>query len=158
MGGHLNNMKAFVQDKFLNKKECKELIKLYESNPTPQRFNTTYPMFLTIGQLPKLEDKINKIGMQINKSVIDWFQIVKWPASHPGKQLHFDQTSSDTILSSILYLNSDFEGGHTYFEDGTSIAPKTGRIIFFDGNYYYHGVSSINNKDRYTLAAWYKKQ
>ena len=56
-----------------------------------------------------------------------------------------------------MYLNSDFEGGHTYFTDGTSIAPKAGRIVFFDGKYHYHGVSPIYN-NRYTIAAWYKKQ
>lgn len=156
MGGHLNNMKAFVQDKFLNKKECKELIKLYESNPTPQRFNTTYPMFLTIGQLPKLEDKINKIGMQINKSVIDWFQIVKWPYPNTGKEIHKDTASNKTTLSSIIYLNDNYTGGHTFFEDGTSFAPVTGRAIFFDGNYYPHGVSSSDKKDRYTVATWMK--
>ena len=147
-----------MEDDFLNKKECKTLINFYKSKPLPKEFYGTYPRALDHNFNNKLLNKINNLSISLNQSIIDWFQIVKWPASHPGKQLHFDQTSSDTILSSILYLNSDFEGGHTYFEDGTSIAPKTGRIIFFDGNYYYHGVSSINNKDRYTLAASYKKQ
>ena len=150
--------KIFIEDNFLNKKECKILIDHYKSKPLPKEFNGTYTRARDTNVSDKLLNRINNISLSLNQSIIDWFQIVKWPASHPGKQLHFDQTSSNTILSSILYLNSDFKGGHTYFEDGTSIAPKIGRIIFFDGNYHYHGVSSINNKDRYTLAAWYKKQ
>ena len=31
-----------------------------------------------------------------------------------------------TDYASILYLNEDFEGGETYFEDGQSVSPKTG--------------------------------
>ena len=150
--------KIFIEDNFLNKKECKILIDHYKSKPLPREFDGTYTRARDTNVSNKLLNKINNLSLSLNQSIIDWFQIVKWPASHPGRKLHFDQSSSNTILSSILYLNSDFEGGHTYFEDGTSIAPKTGRIIFFDGNYYYHGVSSINNRDRYTLAAWYKKQ
>ena len=149
-------MKAFLQDKFLTKKECKELIKLFESKPTPERFNTTYPMFLKIGQLPKLEDKINKIGMEINKSVIDWFQIVKWPFPSTGMHIHQDTASDQTTLSGIIYLNDNYKGGQTFFEDGTSFAPVTGRAVFFDGNYFKHGVSPIDKKDRYTVATWMK--
>ena len=150
-------MKVFLQDNFLTKKECKELIKLYEASPTPERFDTTYPMFLTIGQIPKLEKKLNDIGMQINKSVIDWFQIVKWPFPNSGKNLHKDTVSNNTTLSSIIYLNDNYTGGHTFFKDGTSFAPITGRAIFFDGNYYQHGVSSSNKNNRYTVATWMKE-
>jgi len=149
-------MKVFLQDNFLTKKECKELIKLYEACPIPEKFNTTYPMFLTIGQLPKLEEKINKTGMDINKSVIDWFQIVKWPCPNLGKDVHYDTASDKTTLSSIIYLNDNYDGGHTFFKDGTSFAPVTGRAIFFDGNYYEHGVSSSTKNDRYTVATWLK--
>lgn len=157
MVGHLNSMKVFLQDKFLTKKECKELIKLFKSSSDVERFNTTYPLFLKIGQLPKLEEKINKIGMEINKSVIDWFQIVKWPSPNTGKEIHKDTASSQTTLSSIIYLNDNYNGGHTFFKDGTSFAPVTGRAIFFDGNYFEHGVLPLDKKDRYTVATWMKK-
>ena len=152
-----------MQDNFLNKKECNDIIDFYKSQPLPKIFDGTYPFPLTknsklyIKKYQKLLNKINKVSISLNKSIVDWFQIVKWPAFHPGKKLHFDKVNSSTILSSILYLNSDFEGGHTYFTDGTSIAPKAGRIVFFDGKYHYHGVSPIYN-NRYTIAAWYKKQ
>jgi len=150
--------KVFMQDDFLNKKECKALINFYKSQSLPEEFYGTYPLNLDENINKKLLNKINNFSINLNQAIIDWFQVVKWPASHPGKGLHFDTAYSHTILSSILYINSDFKGGHTYFKDGTSFAPKTGRIIFFDGNYHYHGVSGVNNKDRYTLAAWYKKQ
>ena len=107
-----------------------------------------------LGADPK---KLNKISLQLNNSIVDYFQIVKWPAPNEGKSLHTDVARSHTSLSSIIYLNDEFEGGHTYFEDGTSFAPLTGRAIFFDGQYFVHGVSKIKNKDRYTVATWFKK-
>ena len=149
--------KVFMQDDFLDKTECKELIDFYQSHPRSHLvYAGTYPFPLQSSAHKKLVKKINKLSFMLNKSVIDWFQIVKWPASHPGKKLHLDTTNPRTVLSSIIYLNNDYEGGHTYFEDGTSFAPLTGRIIFFDGQYYNHGVSPVNNKNRYTIASWFK--
>jgi|TARA_R100001530_G_scaffold88706_1_gene61767 hypothetical protein len=149
--------KVLMQDNFLNKNECQELINFYTSNSqSHKRYGGTYLLPLRQSSHKKLVKKINKLSLMLNNSVIDWFQIVKWGASHPGKNLHFDTTVSKTVLSSIIYLNNDFEGGHTFFEDGTAFAPAMGRIIFFDGKHYHHGVSEIKNKDRYTVASWFK--
>ena len=30
-------------------------------------------------------------------------------------------------------------------------------VFFFDGTYYSHGVTPIDKNDRYTIAAWMKK-
>ena len=150
--------KIFVQDNFLSKIECKKLIQFYNSKPFSENFNGTYPLNLKHSEHNNLYKKINTISRMLNKSIIDWFQIVKWPMSHSGKNLHFDGASLQTTLSSIIYLNNTYDGGHTYFEDGTSFAPVTGRVIFFDGNYYKHGVSSVKNNDRYTVASWFKNE
>ena len=66
------------------------------------------------------------------------------------------QQKKQTTLSSILYLNNDYEGGETYLEDGTLFKPREGRVLFLDGLYYGHGVSTVLKKERYTLAVWYK--
>jgi len=147
-------MKLVMQDKFLNKSECKRLMNFYNLQPKPAQFDTTFPLTITEIGPQFLKDKINKLGMSINNSVIDWLEIVKWPSPNPGKNLHLDNASSSTTLSSIIYLNDDYEGGHTYFEDGTTFAPVTGRAIFFDGQYYKHGVSPISKSPRYTVATW----
>ena len=149
--------KVLMQDNFLNKNECQELINFYTFNSKSHKgYAGTYTLPLRQSSHKKLVKKINKLSLMLNNSVIDWFQIVKWGAYHPGKHLHFDTTVSKTVLSSIIYLNNDFEGGHTFFEDGTAFAPATGRIIFFDGKYYHHGVSEIKKKVRYTVASWFK--
>ena len=151
-------MKVVMEDNFLNKNQCKRLINFYNSQPNkPKKFNTTFPLQLSVTETgPQfLKDKINQAGMDINNAVIDWFEIVKWPSPNEGKALHVDMASASTILSSIIYLNDNYEGGHTYFADGTTFAPVTGRAIFFDGQYYRHGVSSISKGPRYTVATWF---
>jgi hypothetical protein len=89
-------------------------------------------------------------------SKIDWFEIVKWPVNSK-QDLHFDTGSNETTLSSIIYLNQNFEGGQTYYEDNTSIQPILGRGLFFDGNFYKHGVKEVKQNTRYVVATWYKK-
>ena len=148
-------MKVVMHDKFLNENQCKDLINFYNSQPNKFKFNTTFPLIITKIGPQFLKDKINQAGMDINNSVIDWFELVKWPSPNEGKALHTDKGSASTILSSIIYLNDNYEGGHTYFKDGTTFAPLTGRAIFFDGQYYCHGVSSISKGPRYTVATWF---
>ena len=147
--------KVFMQDNFLNKTDCKKLIDFYKSKPLPEVFYQTYPMPLENNKLIK---KINKLSLSMYNCVIDWCQIVKWPSSHPGKKLHLDKVEGGTppSLSSIIYLNDNYKGGNTCFEDGTTFAPVAGRIILFDGDYYKHGVSSVQGEDRYTIASWFK--
>ena len=149
--------KIIIQDNFLTKIECEKLIKFYESKEQPLIFDTTYPLLLEKNKHKSLVKKINKVGMSINKSIIDWFEIVKWPFPNKGKNLHLDLASNETILSAIIYLNNDFKGGYTWFKDTTHIAPVVGRAIFFDGTKYPHGVSIIDEGIRYTIAIWFKK-
>jgi predicted 2-oxoglutarate/Fe(II)-dependent dioxygenase YbiX len=65
-------------------------------------------------------------------------------------------TNTITSLTSITYLNEDFDGGRSVMYDGTKIKPKTGRTLIFDGNKYIHGVEPILKGERYTLPIWYK--
>ena len=150
--------KVILQDNFLSPLQCQKLIQFYNSTPQPKQYDTTFPLSITNIAPKYLKNKVNKTGIAINNSVIDWFEIVKWPTPNRGKQLHSDDASNRTSLSSIIYLNNNYEGGHTFFEDGTSFAPVEGRAIFFDGKYYRHGVSSISNGTRYTVASWLKKR
>jgi hypothetical protein len=149
-----------IVDNFLSKEEIKFLLKYYkERQLTVFRYMGSYPLELNKKdeKLSFLMNKLNNKSKQMKESEIDWFQIVKWPPSN-GQRLHFDLHSSRTTLSSIVYLNNDFEGGETYFEDGTIFKPKPGRALYFDGNYHKHGVKPINKGTRYTVATWYYKK
>ena len=146
--------KVVLENNFLSKEECKNFINFYKKNKTDKFFNTL-PLDLKPKDHTYLIKKLNKDSKKLNNSVVDYLQIVTWPVPNIGQQLHFDTARLHTTLSSIIYLNDGFEGGHTCFEDKTSFAPVTGRAIFFDGQYFKHGVSSIKNKDRYTIATWF---
>jgi|TARA_R110000850_G_C9686770_1_gene438541 hypothetical protein len=148
---------VLLENNFITKEGCKKLINFYKSKPLPEQFDNTFPLSLITTDYLNLIKKLNEVSIKLNNSVVDYFQIVKWPSPSIGKVLHLDHAHSHTSLSSIIYLNDEFEGGHTYFEDKTSFAPLTGRAIFFDGQYFKHGVSNIKGKDRYTVATWFRK-
>ena len=150
-------MKTLILDNFLSKEECKFLIEYYKSNTENiEKFRDVFPLNLHfVEKLNFLTFKLNKIAKEFDAQ-IDWFQIVKWP-KNSFQKLHFDTAKKETVLSSIVYLNDNFEGGQTYFEEGTMFKPKEGRGLFFDGQYYKHGVTPVKKQIRYVVATWYKK-
>ena len=152
-------MNTLLTDNFLSKKECDFLINFYKSNETKSfLFRDVYPLKLDIDNsaISFLVEKLKSTSKLFN-SKIDWFEIVKWPIGSK-QDLHFDATSNRTTFSSIVYLNQNFEGGETYYEDGTIIKPILGRSLFFDGNYYKHGVKKVKKNTRYVIATWYKNK
>ena len=61
--------------------------------------------------------------------------------------------------SAILYLNDDFVGGdffwaHTNLTIETTVRPKCGRLVGFDGG-HYHGVTGIASGKRCAVALWF---
>lgn len=148
-------MIVYIQDNFFSKEVCKNLIKFYKKNKKQAKiFRDVYPLDIKLNDI--LVNKINNTSILLNNSIIDWAQIVYWP-KNSFQDLHYDIFSKETTLSSICYLNNNFVGGETYFKDGTIFKPKKNRILFFDGNYYFHGVKKIISGNRYVLAIWYKK-
>ena len=149
---------------FINKKLCQFLIKWHEEywpqldgNLTENHFNQNV---INIHNIDKNEFKF--IGARLNAEIqkiskyhyANYFQLTKW---NTGCAAEAHKDIQNHIWSSILYLNDDYDGGETYYEDGSFFKPKQGRIIFFDGQYYKHGVKEVLRNPRYTLATWYKK-
>ena len=151
-------MITLIADNLLSQSECNMLIDYYKKNENfSKKFRDVYPLALKTKDpnINFLETKLNFISKNFN-SEIDWFEIVKWPINSK-QDLHIDDASKDTILSSITYLNDDFTGGQTHYEDGTTFKPKKGRSLFFNGTYYKHGVTPVSKNTRYVVASWYKK-
>ena len=146
-------------DNFLSKKETEFLIKYYEKNRDKsflyRDVNTLECAVDHNSEINFLFKKLQLIASSFN-SRIDWCNLCEWP-TNSNQKLHFDKASAETSLSSIIYLNDSFTGGETYYEDGTVFKPVEGRGLFFDGNFYKHGVKKINKGVRYTVATWYKK-
>ena len=64
-----------------------------------------------------------------------------------------------TDYASILYLNDNFEGGETYFEDGTLLKPEQGTCVIFESMKHFHGVHPAHGEeDRYTSPIWYTSE
>jgi len=153
-----------ILDDILNSNECNNLIEIYQKN---KQYSHTHgnPTFYPLNIKNILDEK--NIALEVakrieqitnkyyNSNIIDWYEIVKWPCN-TWQSYHLDTASKETSLTSITYLNENFDGGRSVMYDGTKIKPKTGRTLIFDGNKYIHGVEPILKGERYTLPIWYK--
>lgn len=70
---------------------------------------------------------------------------------------HQDQGISSRVLSTVMYLNDNYEGGEIEFkQSGKRIKPEAGSIIFFPSNFLYvHEVHPITQGFRYAMPHWY---
>jgi Rps23 Pro-64 3,4-dihydroxylase Tpa1-like proline 4-hydroxylase len=70
---------------------------------------------------------------------------------------HQDQGISSRILSVLLYLNDDYEGGEIEFRhSGIKFKPEAGSVLFFPSNFLYvHEVYPVTKGPRYALPNWY---
>ena len=155
-------MFIIVQDNWLQKQECEYLIHYYEINYLKARkYKSYFPLVLQSNEIPFLQKKFNETVSKINGSEYSYCGIVKWK---PNTELYthrdFEYTEKNVnnghVMASVVYLNDDYKGGQTFIDDGTVIEPAQGRAIFFDGIWYRHGVRTVKNNFRYTLAAWFK--
>lgn len=70
---------------------------------------------------------------------------------------HQDLGVSSRLLSTVSYLNDDYDGGEIEFKQSNArIKPEAGSIVFFPSNYLYmHEVMSITKGTRYAMPHWY---
>lgn len=61
-------------------------------------------------------------------------------------------------LSILVYLNDDYGRGELYFpQHDYWIKPQKGSLVTFPGSLHYvHGVTTVEDKIRYTLSQWAK--
>lgn len=70
---------------------------------------------------------------------------------------HQDLGVSSRVLSTVMYLNDDYEGGEIEFvNSNVKIKPPAGSVIFFPSNFLYvHEVHPIKSGFRYSLPHWF---
>jgi hypothetical protein len=70
---------------------------------------------------------------------------------------HQDQGVSTRVLSVLLYLNDDYEGGEiTFRHSNITMKPEPGSVLFFPSNFLYvHEVAPVTKGPRYALPNWY---
>lgn len=145
-----------IIDSYFDREECNQLIELYDKfKYLAEPFYNVIPLKVKELLPRKFITKLNKTTNIINKSKIDWIEVVKWPLGS-YKELHYDCFKDTTKLSSVTFLNDDYEGGELYFRDESIIKPRVGRAVFFDGNFYEHGVNKVSKKIRWQLTSFYE--
>lgn len=70
---------------------------------------------------------------------------------------HTDLGNSSRVLSTVTYLNDDFDGGEIEFiHSNVKIKPEAGSIIFFPSNFLYvHEVYPVTSGTRYSMPHWF---
>jgi|TARA_E500000318_G_scaffold70451_3_gene65179 hypothetical protein len=160
-------MLIIIKDNQFNIKESKDLIKIFNEAPD-KKTHTVNEQGAKISEVIINSKKLPNIILDKFKAVIEpynlevnWLNICKWPVG-AYQPKHLDNSGEsglpDPVFTSIHYLNDDYKGGETYFEDGVKVEPKLGRGLYFSGMEYKHGVRTVHMKPRYTLATWYKKR
>jgi Rps23 Pro-64 3,4-dihydroxylase Tpa1-like proline 4-hydroxylase len=150
----------YIEDDFLSKENCINIIKYYQNNSSEfaERYGKTYPINITDKYLEFKEiiNKVIRLCFFISKEKIQLqrSEIVKWP---PGSYMksHYDPPSD--VLSCIVYLNDDYDGGSTCFSETFKVQPKVGRTLVFSNSEYIHSVEKVDNNSRYTMAFWFTK-
>lgn len=71
---------------------------------------------------------------------------------------HIDVQGADTskrYLAFLFYLNDDFSGGHTEFENGPAIVPETGRALVFPPYWMYpHAGKRVITGTKYIMSTY----
>ncbi len=152
-----------IEDGLFSEEDCEKLITIYNSNlDKVQEWYFTYPLKLDkldgddLFFSKKIVQIINNFCVSIfgTNTYVERAEVTKWDIKS-NKDYHYDDARDSTILSSITYLNDNYSGGETFFENKLSVSPEVGKSLFFDGNQYLHGVKTVYSNYRYTLAIWY---
>lgn len=74
----------------------------------------------------------------------------------PGNEPLIWRKSTDRDLSSVLFLNDDFEGGDFVFPDlKVRVRPEPGMLVCFPSTHeYLHGVEPVTKGHRYSMVNW----
>ena len=145
-----------ILDDVLSQDECRELINIYKRSTDIYNWHGSRPVKLDTHD-EFIRVCTDKITAHVSREFeIDWCQIVLWPKGS-YQPPHIDTASSDTVFTSITYLNDLYDGGETCIIEVTDVKAKTGRTVYFDGMKYEHSVNTITKGTRFTLPIWYKR-
>lgn len=121
---------------------------------------------------PGITEVIETIVKRLKPHIDKFFNVEAFPTSpamvrwlpgnlqmpHADKELHEGDNAGKPNdfpwydIATIMYLNSDYEGGELYFPNqGIQFKPKRGAVYFFPGDKnYIHGITQIESGIRYT--------
>lgn len=101
-------------------------------------------------------DSITEICKTFDDCIrLDYSTVIRWPEGTFMKP-HYDNSYQDNpdVFSALLYLNDNFSGGLTCFEN-FKIRPKTGKLVIFSNSQYLHHVTKVEGGERFVLSLWF---
>jgi prolyl 4-hydroxylase len=156
---------TWIIDNFLSLKECADLIQLSEEigyeaakvningrqvNVPMVRDNERVLHFdkrLAENYWEKLKPEIPKIGNSYPIGLNELWRFYKY---FPGNRFKKHRDGSyarnekeASFYTILIYLNSDFEGGETGFDD-MIVKPETGMALIFDHNVRHEGIATTS--------------
>ena len=149
----------YIEHNFLSEIECAACVqfyKIYKEHSFYYECNHTKPLDLYEHreEFDFINERVVSLAQRLGQEkevYISNHEIVQWiPKSKMG--LHHDLPRDK--WSVILYLNDDYFGGKTIFENGLEVKAKAGTIVVFNGSAIQHGVTEVLNGERYTMAYW----
>ncbi len=148
----LGNAVLVEKKNFLLKTECFNFIEFYNSNINESfSYRDTFPLDVSLG--PIADDILHECKKYDENILLDTCQIVKWPV---GSYMDPHKDYKGDVFAALIYLNDDYSGGETCFEN-TKVIPETGKLVIFSNNDLIHSVNMVKENARYTLALWFRK-
>lgn len=154
----------YIEKNFLDIHQCNNIIQLYKKlSHLTKKHRDTFPLCLfsegyfeeylfDFPEVIAIINKIEQICLSYNDSIkFDTCEIVKWPIGSKMNP-HFDPPGD--VFACLVYLNDDYSGGKTCFEN-FEVIPEIGSLVIFSNNTLLHWVEEIKDSDRYTLALWF---
>jgi hypothetical protein len=84
-------------------------------------------------------------------------ELQTWPPGCPAAlHMHIDKPYGQDY-NSLIYLNSNFEGGEFHTDTGITLRPTVGTLTFFNGREVMHGIKPVFANNRYTIIFWWKQ-
>jgi hypothetical protein len=111
----------------------------------------------------RIKDFIQKEYMLLDEVYPDVMTINRWFPGMEQPPHADDMTNTEVkglegrVFGSIIYLNTDYEGGKTYYPDyKIEITPEVGKLAVHPGNVeHLHGVTKVEGNTRYTLSSFW---
>lgn len=110
-----------------------------------------------------LSDLLIRAIPQVSLLNIEGWQLVRYNKSEEFKE-HFDclNREKDRLITCLIYLNDDFEGGETFFVNkNKSIIPNTGRLVVWKNisngtcdSMSLHAGNPVTSGVKYILVTW----
>ena len=123
------------------------------SNSLMQHIHNQFNMLLLASTIPYA----NRYGIQ-EGLWHEGYSLLKYRGGEEYKSHYDGHTGMGRVISALVYLNDDYEGGEIEFPIfKIKIKPQPGMLILFPSNYAYrHIAHPITKGTKYALVTWIK--